>query len=137
MSLTLTRLIAPRNGTMITLHPTGALLFDGSYGVYHSAYDDFYWMNHFGDPGYKYHAAVSQLWGVTALRLAQSDVLPYDYAFYGDTIDQFLNELSKNPHYDATKLDLQPAHEAARSFTAAAAQAQARIEEALRVEEPR
>ena len=111
--------------------PVVVFQFDGPYGVYHSVYDDFYWMNHFGDPGYKYHAAVSQLWGVTALRLAQSDVLPYDYAFYGDTIDQFLNELGKNPHYDATKLDLQPAHEAARRFTAAAAQAQARIEGAL------
>jgi len=30
------------------------------------AYDDFYWMNHFGDPGYKYHTLMSQLWGVTA-----------------------------------------------------------------------
>ena len=27
-------------------------------------YDDFYWMNHFGDPGYKYHTLMSQLWGV-------------------------------------------------------------------------
>ena len=42
--------------------PVITLQFDGPYGVYHSVYDDYYWMNHFGDPGYKYHAAMSQLW---------------------------------------------------------------------------
>ena len=51
--------------------PVITLEFDGPYGVYHSMYDDFFWMNHFGDPGYKYHAAMSQLWGVTAMRLAR------------------------------------------------------------------
>ena len=39
--------------------PVLGLGFDGDYGVYHSAYDDFYWMNHFGDPGYKYHTLMS------------------------------------------------------------------------------
>ena len=33
--------------------PVITLEFDGPYGVYHSMYDDFYWMNHFGDPGYQ------------------------------------------------------------------------------------
>ena len=37
--------------------PTVGLTFVGPYGVYHSVYDDFYWMNHFGDPGYRYHAS--------------------------------------------------------------------------------
>jgi N-acetylated-alpha-linked acidic dipeptidase len=60
--------------------PVIGLQFDGDYGVYHSAYDDFYWMNHFGDPGYRYHTLMSQLWGVTALRLANADLLPFDFA---------------------------------------------------------
>ncbi len=77
--------------------PVIGLQFDGDYGVYHSAYDDFYWMNHFGDPGYKYHTLMSQLWGVTALRLANADVLPFDFATYATNIRQFVNELtSKN-----------------------------------------
>ena len=37
--------------------PVIGLGFDGPYGVYHSMYDDFYWMNHFGDPGYRYHTS--------------------------------------------------------------------------------
>ncbi len=76
--------------------PVIGLQFDGDYGVYHSAYDDFYWMNHFGDPGYKYHTLMSQLWGVTALRLANADLLPFDFASYASNVRQFVNDLAKN-----------------------------------------
>jgi N-acetylated-alpha-linked acidic dipeptidase len=76
--------------------PVIGLQFDGDYGVYHSAYDDFYWMNHFGDPGYKYHTLMSQLWGVTALRLANADLLPFDFASYASNVRQFVDELTKN-----------------------------------------
>jgi N-acetylated-alpha-linked acidic dipeptidase len=75
--------------------PVIGLEFDGDYGVYHSAYDDFYWMNHFGDPGYRYHTLMSQLWGVTALRLANADLLPFDFASYASNVRQFVNELEK------------------------------------------
>jgi len=76
--------------------PVIGLGFVGDYGVYHSAYDDFYWMNHFGDPGYRYHTLMSQLWGVTALRLANADLLPFDFATYASNIRQFVRELAKN-----------------------------------------
>ena len=75
--------------------PVLGLQFDGDYGVYHSAYDDFFWMNKFGDPGYHYHMLMSQLWGVTALRLANADLLPFDFASYASNIRQFVNELAK------------------------------------------
>jgi N-acetylated-alpha-linked acidic dipeptidase len=76
--------------------PVLGLGFEGDYGVYHSAYDDFYWMNHFGDPGYQYHTLMSQLWGVTALRLANADLLPFDFATYASNIRQFVSELETN-----------------------------------------
>ncbi len=76
--------------------PVLGLGFEGPYGVYHSAYDDFFWMNHFGDPGYRYHTLTSQLWGVLALRLANADLLPFDFASYASNIRQFVNELEKN-----------------------------------------
>ncbi len=75
--------------------PVLGLGFVGDYGVYHSAYDDFYWMNHFGDPGYRYHTLMSQLWGVTALRLANADLLPLDFASYAGNVRQFVDELTK------------------------------------------
>ena len=99
--------------------PVITLQFDGPYGVYHSMYDDFYWMNNFGDPGYKYHATMSALWGVTALRLAQADILPFDFAFYGRTLNSFIDDLKKNPHYDANKINLDNLQKSAAAFEAA------------------
>jgi N-acetylated-alpha-linked acidic dipeptidase len=75
--------------------PVLGLGFEGDYGVYHSAYDDFYWMNHFGDPGYKYHTLMTQLWGITALRLANAEILPFDFATYASNVRQFVNDLTK------------------------------------------
>lgn len=76
--------------------PTVGLQFDGPYGVYHSMYDNFYWMNQFGDPGYRYHTLCAQVWGVLALRLANADVLPFDFAFYADNIRQFVSAVRKS-----------------------------------------
>lgn len=87
--------------------PTVGLTFTGPYGVYHSMYDDFYWMNHFGDPGYEYHTLMAQLWGVVALRLANAEILPYDFEFYGATIGDFLADLDHETHLN-TKVPLGP-----------------------------
>jgi N-acetylated-alpha-linked acidic dipeptidase len=76
--------------------PVLGLGFEGDYGVYHSAYDDFFWMNHFGDPGYGYHTLMSQLWGVTALRLANADLLPFDFATYASNVRNFVREMANN-----------------------------------------
>jgi N-acetylated-alpha-linked acidic dipeptidase len=75
--------------------PTILLQFDGPYGVYHSAYDNFYWMNNFGDPGYRYHTLMSVLWGVLALRIANAEILPLDFAFYSRNIREFVTEIQK------------------------------------------
>jgi N-acetylated-alpha-linked acidic dipeptidase len=99
--------------------PVITLDFNGPYGVYHSMYDDFYWMNHFGDPGYKYHATMSALWGVTALRLTQADILPFDFGFYGRTLSGFIDDLKKNPRYDASKINLDALQKRASAFEAA------------------
>jgi N-acetylated-alpha-linked acidic dipeptidase len=97
--------------------PVLGLQFDGPYGVYHSAYDDFFWMNHFGDPGYRYHTLMTQLWGVLALRLANADLLPFDFASYAANIRQFVNELTKGK--DMSQLDLTPVLDAVDGFEAA------------------
>ncbi|MBI3670098.1 MAG: M28 family metallopeptidase [Acidobacteria bacterium] len=92
--------------------PTLGLHFDGPYGVYHSMYDNSYWMNHFGDPGYRYHRLMAQLWGVLALRLANAEILPLDFEFYGDNIRQFVAELNRHNALQKKgkplKMELQP-----------------------------
>src|SRR5262249_39497031 len=59
--------------------PVINLGFTGDYGVYHSMYDDHYWMEHIGDPTFEYHAALTRIWGLLALRLANADALPFDF----------------------------------------------------------
>jgi N-acetylated-alpha-linked acidic dipeptidase len=78
--------------------PVVGLTFVGPYGVYHSLYDDFYWMNHFGDPGYRYHSLMTQLWGTLALRLANAEILPFDFESYGRHIHKFVSELDDSSH---------------------------------------
>ncbi|MFP4081510.1 MAG: M28 family metallopeptidase [Candidatus Aminicenantes bacterium] len=67
--------------------------FSGPYGVYHSQYDNFYWMSHFGDPQFRYHATMSKIWGMAVLRLANADILPFDYAFYAEEISNYIKEM--------------------------------------------
>lgn len=66
--------------------------FGGDYGVYHSAYDSFYWMDQFGDPGFVYHVAAAQIWGILALRLADADGLSFDYRDYAAEIREFFRD---------------------------------------------
>jgi N-acetylated-alpha-linked acidic dipeptidase len=57
--------------------------FGGRYGVYHSAYDTFNWMERFGDPGYLSHAAAARMAAIAVTRLANADLLPFDFAEFG------------------------------------------------------
>jgi N-acetylated-alpha-linked acidic dipeptidase len=98
--------------------PTVGLTFVGPYGVYHSAYDDFYWMNHFGDPGYRYHTLMSQLWGAMALRLANAEILPFDFESYGMNIRKFMRSLDVSSHVSG-KLDLVSLQDRIAAFEAA------------------
>jgi len=72
--------------------PASDMGFGGDYGVYHSAYDSFYWMSHFGDPKFVYHVAAAQLWGTMAMRLASAEGLPLDYSDYANQIREYFNE---------------------------------------------
>ena len=75
--------------------PALDMSFGGDYGVYHSAYDSFYWMSHFGDPTFQYHVAAAQIWGTVALRLADAAGLPFDYTDYAGELREFVNETKR------------------------------------------
>jgi N-acetylated-alpha-linked acidic dipeptidase len=75
--------------------PIVDMTFDGPYGVYHSIYDDHQWVARIGDPGFRYHTAMTRLWGLIALRLANADVLPFDFTAYAARLDEFASELEK------------------------------------------
>jgi N-acetylated-alpha-linked acidic dipeptidase len=62
-------------------------------GIYHSIYDDFYWYTHFGDTTFTYGRALAQTNGALVLRMAQADLLPYDFASLADTLRGYTGEL--------------------------------------------
>ncbi len=64
-------------------------------GIYHSIYDDFYWYTHFADTDFSYGRALSQTAGTAVIRLADADLLPYNFTGLADTIHRYLDELQK------------------------------------------
>src|ERR1019366_7530542 len=75
--------------------PVISMDFDGPYGVYHSMYDDYYWMAHVGDPGFRYMTSMADVWGRMALRLANADVYPFDFRTYASRVGGFIDALAK------------------------------------------
>jgi N-acetylated-alpha-linked acidic dipeptidase len=69
--------------------------FGGAGGVYHSQYDDFSWMSKFGDPGFVYHAAAARIAAGMVLRIANADVLPYDYVEFARTMRPYLTSIDR------------------------------------------
>nr|GFC38986.1 probable glutamate carboxypeptidase 2 [Tanacetum cinerariifolium] len=56
-------------------------------------YDDFVWMRDFGDPMFRRHAAAASIWGLVALRLADEEILPFNYELYVYEIQKGAEEL--------------------------------------------
>ena len=64
-----------------------------SGGVYHSIYDDFYWYTHFSDTEFVYGRALAQTIGTAVMRLADAELLPFDFTNLADTIRMYTEEL--------------------------------------------
>lgn len=120
--------------------PASDMSFNGDYGVYHSAYDSFYWMSHFGDPDFVYHVAAAQVWGTVAMRLADAAGVPLDYRDYAWQMREFFNEcmrLAKIRKLDGA-IDEKPMTKALENFADEAERIQkARDETTAEVERTR
>ena len=64
-------------------------------GIYHSIYDDFFWYTHFSDSDFVYGRALSQTVGTSVMRLADAEVLPFDFVDFADTIHKYTKDLEK------------------------------------------
>ena len=79
----------------------GVSALDISFGgeadadAYHSIYDDFYWYTHFVDPEFAYGRALAQTGGTTVMRLANADLIPYEYTGVADNIGKYVTDLEK------------------------------------------
>lgn len=63
---------------------------EGSGGEYHSIYDSYDHFVRFKDPGFQYGVALAKTAGRSMLRLANADVLPFDYNTLTNTIAGYL-----------------------------------------------
>jgi N-acetylated-alpha-linked acidic dipeptidase len=68
---------------------------EGKDGTYHSIYDDFYWFTHFEDTDFVYGRALAQTAGTATMRLADADLLPYDFGDFTETIRRYVDEVTK------------------------------------------
>jgi N-acetylated-alpha-linked acidic dipeptidase len=92
-------------------------------GVYHSIYDDPKWFEEFGDPGFVYGEALSQVTTTTLLRLADAPLLPFEFGEFSSTVRRYVEQIRK---LSGTRLDfrallaeLQRTESAARAFETA------------------
>lgn len=93
----------------------------GPYGVYHSVFDNFAWFKKFGDPTFVYEQQMARVMGVQILRMAQNDVLPFDYEQYGKEVGTFLTAAQTRVQQGkwTEQVDFGPAMKAAQRFEAA------------------
>jgi N-acetylated-alpha-linked acidic dipeptidase len=64
-------------------------------GIYHSIYDDFYWYTHFSDADFVYGRALAQTAGTSVMRLADAELLPFDFDDFTDTIRHYVDEVQR------------------------------------------
>jgi N-acetylated-alpha-linked acidic dipeptidase len=108
--------------------PSADIGSSGPYGVYHSAFDNFAWFKKFADPDFLYEQQMARAYGVEVLRMAQTDVLPYDYEEYGHEIAGYVEAARHRAELKlgTRVIDFSPAMNGARHFQDAGAKLLAR-----------
>jgi len=101
--------------------PSSDVSSSGPYGVYHSVFDNFAWFKKFGDPEFVYEQQMARVFGLEAVRMADADVLPYDYEEYGKEVAAYLDAARKRAvdKFGAHAIDFDAVNAAARHFESA------------------
>jgi len=68
---------------------------EGEGGEYHSIYDSYDHYKRFKDPTFEYGVALAKVAGHAALRMADADVLPFDFREVYATVDRYQKELTE------------------------------------------
>jgi N-acetylated-alpha-linked acidic dipeptidase len=64
-------------------------------GIYHSIYDSFAHYARFNDPTFEYGVALAKVGGRTVLRLAEADVVPFEFTAFAETLARYVKDVSK------------------------------------------
>lgn len=85
----------------------------------------FHWMEKFGDPKFEYHQAMTKIWGLLALRLADDVILPIHPLEYCQELQKYVHQLyiHSTPHtFPTLKKAVNSLVKAATSFEVSLAQ---------------
>ncbi|MDZ4148467.1 MAG: M28 family metallopeptidase [Flavobacteriaceae bacterium] len=74
-------------------------------GEYHSIYDSYDLYTRFKDPGFDYGIALSQTAGRATLRLANADLLPFEFNRFAKTVSEYAEDLVQLPEKLRTKVN--------------------------------
>jgi N-acetylated-alpha-linked acidic dipeptidase len=100
--------------------PSTDISSGGPYGVYHSVFDNYAWYTQNADPNFVYLQEMARVFGLEALRMADADVLPYDYVSYAREITSYIEAAKHRTGVKGLTLDFGPAQTAATRFSTAA-----------------
>ena len=107
----------------------------GGDGSYHSTYDNPTWFKKYIDPQFRFSVLAAQVTGVALLRLADAEVLPFDYETYGRQILEYIGEIEQQAStaspVGARTVDFAGLRAAAEGFAKAGADVRARSESML------
>ncbi len=68
---------------------------EGVGGSYHTLYDTYEHYTTWRDPGLAYGIALAQVAGRATLRLANADILPFDFVSFADSVAMYIDELEE------------------------------------------
>lgn len=78
---------------------------EGGGGIYHSIYDSFAWYTRFSDSTFEYGRTLVQAAGTATMRLADAQVLPFEFTDFAETVEGYLDDIAKLPKQN---VDLMP-----------------------------
>src|SRR5256884_4704331 len=78
---------------------------EGGGGIYHSIYDDFKWYTTFDDNSFVYGRALAQTVGTAVMRLADADIVPYQFTGFAETVSKYAKEVEKLATETRDKID--------------------------------
>ena len=107
----------------------------GDSGTYHSTYDNPAWFKKYIDPEFTFSVIAARVTGVALLRLADAELLPFDYESYGRQILEYVAEIEKEAREksaaESKRVDFAALKAAAEAFVRAGADLRRRGEALL------
>jgi N-acetylated-alpha-linked acidic dipeptidase len=96
---------------------------EGGGGVYHSIYDSFAWYTRFADTDFQYSRTLSGYNGTLVMRLADAELLPFEFGDLADTVNRYVDELKRlaKTQQPPQEISFQPLEAAAKVLGESAA----------------